>query len=271
MRIDVYYADEAPRVIETSGESLLSSQTMAQAGALPGEGRQVVAVMLRPRVDLMCKGSGLSVELSCWTAPGGRSAAGEVADFGRTSAVQVLDYHVVWSWEVLPASEVARVVALDVDGRARVRRVGGRILDLTAFGLLEREVIGDSVARSMPLHGRVGRVHAALRQADPDLTDEAIGGLYGLGTHLYDYAQKMLGKPASGGARAGADDSLSDAVARLREASCFPDLVAACEEAILDHWADLRLLGRACSARGVSVEGLKEAWDEAEGNLASLA
>jgi len=73
------------------------------------------------------------------------------------------------------------------------------------------------------------------------------------------------------GARAGADDSLSDAVARLREASCFPDLVAACEEAILDHWADLRLLGRACSARGVSVEGLKEAWDEAEGNLASLA
>ena len=268
MRIDVYYADEAPRVIETAGESLLSSQTMAGARPLAGEGRQVVAVMLRPRCDLMCRGSGLAVELSCWTAPGRRCATGEVADFGRTSSVQVLDYHVVWSWEVLPASDAARVIALDVDGRERVRRLGGGLCDLTAFSVLERRLLGDSVCRSRPLHARVGLVLAALRRAHPDMDDDALGDLYGLGGGLLEYARQMSGASPESDSRAGADDGLSGLVERVRAAASGEELVGVCADAILDAGADLRMLLRACSSRGVGTEGLAEAWDEAEASLA---
>ena len=268
MRIDVTYAGGAPRVIETAGESMLSGGTL-EAAASP-HGRGVVAVMLRPRIDRMCEGRGLSVEVSCWTARSGEPCA-EVADFGHATRVPLLEYHVAWSWEVLPADEVARAVAVDIDDRHHVRRLGGELMDLTAFHQLERRLIPEGEARSSVLARRVGNVHAAVRRAYPDMDDAAIGDLYGLGSRLYDWAVRMAGSPGKGeggergakGSPGGVADSLAGVADAIGRASSWEEAVGVVYTAIADKGATLSALTRACEARGVATGDLRGLWDEA--------
>ena len=254
-----------PRKYSTAG-------TMARHVVPADGGRPVTAVMLRPRVDLMCAGAGLRVELSCWCPPDGSGAERRVADFGHESRVGVLAYHVVWAWEVLPASEVDRVVALDIDGRVRVRRVDGELMDLTAYRLLEERILSEAEVRSRPLHTRVALVHEAVRRSHADMDDAAIGDLYGLGTRLIDYAQRMVAPTGEAGGRegSGAGGALAGLVSRVGAAATHDDLVACCEEAMLDYGCDLGMLTRACSRAGVPAKGLARAWEDAREGLEGM-
>lgn len=104
MRIDVTYADRAPRVIETTGEALLSASTMAGAPEWRGANLPVTAAMMRPRTDLLMRdGFGLVVELCAWSAAtdGWRDEA-TIADFGHETEAPRMQFHVFRVWEVLP-------------------------------------------------------------------------------------------------------------------------------------------------------------------------
>ena len=78
-------------------------------------------MMLRPRLDRMCEGRG-SRSRSAVGLRGRGEPCTEVADFGYATRVPLLEHHVAWSWEVLPAKEIARVIAVDIDDRNHVRK-----------------------------------------------------------------------------------------------------------------------------------------------------
>jgi hypothetical protein len=183
--------------------------------------------------------------------------------------VGVLSYHVVWAWEVLSASDVERVVALDIDGRVRVRRIDGDLMDLTAYRILEERLLSEAEVRSRPLHKRVALVHEAVRRSHAGMGEAEIGDAYGLGTRLIDYARRMVTPHEGDGDQkgSGASDGLAGLAARIGAATTHEELVACCEEAMLDLGCDFSMLRRACARAHVSVEGLDEAWAEALGEL----
>ena len=272
MRIDVTYAGRAPRVIETGGESLISSGTLSQGG---GEGVPVTAVMLRPRLDLLSRdGHGLAVEVCGWsTATFAGGAEGRLADLGG-------------SWEVPPAAELADVVAIDIDDRMHVMRVAGDLVDLTAFEVLERELLSAAEVSAMPLHKRVYLVHDRAKRASPGTGDEQVGARYGLGTRLIDWARGVAGTTGesvvdgAGGAAgrgaapapdalvgSGVDDGLSDVVAALAAAPDEDELSAIVERTILDRGVSLGEVQKACQRRHVGVASLERVWREVEDEL----
>ena len=263
MRIDVTYAGEAPRVIETSGEAMLSSSVVS----LSGGRRDVAAVMLRPRLDLLGRGGrGLAVEVCYWDAGDEDGPSGEIADFAGEWSVPRLRFHTWRVWEVLSWEEASRALAIDIDGRIHLRRIEGRLLDLTAFECLERTLLSSAEVQGRPLRERVRLVHSRIRLAEgTDLTDAQIGSRYGLGTALADWAgleEEDKGKVKERGG--GVDDGLGDVVARIAGAHSRDDAVRAVTSAMLDHGADLNALRRACKARGVDARGLAALWSEAE-------
>ena len=290
MRIDVTYAGHAPRVIETGGESLVSSGTLSVGD---GEGLPVTAVMLRPRLDLLGRdGHGLAVEICGWsTATYAGGAEGRLDDLGGSWEVPLLSFHVFRLWEVLPAGELDDVVAIDIDDRMHVARVGGDLVDLTAFEVLERELLSAAEVSAMPLHKRVWLVHDRARRASPGTTDEEVGARYGLGTRLIDWARGVEGTMGDAGvargplgrgdARApeapaqaaavpvgsGVDDGLSDLVAELAAATGADELRRVVERAILDVGVSLTEAEKACARRGVGVPLLERVWREAEDEL----
>ena len=185
-----------------------------------------------------------------------------MTDYGYATRVPLLEYYVAWLWEVLPAKEIARVIAVDIDDRNHVRRIGGEFIDLTAFYQLERRLIPEGEARSSMLARRVGNVCAAVRRAHPDMNDTAIGELYGLGPRLYDWAVRMAGFPDKGslGGVAGSLAGVADAVGR---ASSWEEVVGAVASAIANDGATLSALTRACESCGVATGELRGLWDEA--------
>jgi hypothetical protein len=268
VRIDVTYAGRAPRVIETSGESLLSSATLS---AGPAGGTPVTAVMLRPRLDLLGKGGhGLAIEVCGWsTATFAGSAKAEVADLGGSWQVPLLSFHVFRVWEVLPADELADVVAIDIDSRMHVMRIGGDLLDLTAYEACERELLSAAEVSGNALFKRVYLVHDRAKQQSPGIDDEAVGARYGLGTRLIDWARNAAAEPSASGVPVGSgvDDGLSDLMAELTAAASEQDLAAVVERAILDRGLSLKEVMRACETRKLRVEGLERIWSKVEDEL----
>ena len=197
-----------------------------------------------------------------------------MADFGYATRVPLLEYHVAWSWEVLPAKEIARVIAVDIDDRNHVRRIGGAFIELTAFYQLERRLIPEGEARSSMHARRVGNVQAAVRRAHPDMDDAAIGDLYGLGPRLYDWAVRMAGSPGRGeggdggakggkGSLGGVAGSLAGVADAVGRASSWEEVVGAVASAIANNGATLSALTRACESCGVATGDLRGLWDEA--------
>ena len=268
MRIDVTYAGRAPRTIVTGGESLLSSSTLSAASEadLP-----VTAVMLRPRLDLLGTGGhGLCVEVCGWSTaayPGGPE--GGVADLGGAWEVPLLSFHVFRVWEVLPAGELEDVVEIDIDSRVHVMRIGGELLDLTAYEALERALLSPAEVSGNALFKRVYLLHDRARMERPDTDDEAIGARYGLGTRLIDWARSVAAAPGDSGdpVGSGIDDGLGDLVAELSGAASRDDLAAIVERAILDRGLGPRDVMRACETRGLAIEGLERVWQEVEDEL----
>lgn len=269
MRIDVTYAGRPPRVIETSGESMLSSSTVANAPEWLGAGLPVTAVMLRPRTDLLADGRhGLVVELCAWSAAtDGRREGACVSDLGNETEVPRLLLHVFRAWEVLPADDVARAVAIDIDGRIHVRRVAGRLLDLTAYERLEEDLLSRSERDGCSLSERVTLLHRRVR-GSTGIDDARVGELYGLGTALYDWALS-LGGDMRAEATSGKVDALGYLAQALADADGFEGRVGVLLGAILDDPA-LTVEGLEASAvsHGVDVGDIAELWAEAEGRLA---
>lgn len=269
MRIDVTYAGRPPRVVETSGESMLSSSTVANAPEWLGTGLPVTAVMLRPRTDLLADGGhGLVVELCAWSAAteGWREGA-HVADLGGDAEVPRLLLHVHRVWEVLPADDVARAVAIDIDGRIHVRRVAGRLVDLTAYERLEADMLSRAERDGHSLSERVTLLHRRMRDA-MGADDAQVGGLYGLGTMLHDWALS-LGGGTRDGETSGKDDALGTLVRAIADAGDFEGRVSVLLGAILDDSGltveDLRA---SVASLGVDVGDVAELWAEAEERLA---
>lgn len=269
MRIDVTYADRAPRIIETAGEAMLSASTMSGAPEWRGTSLPVTAVMLRPRTDLLARGdAGLVVELCAWSSAndGWRDDA-TVSDFGRDTEAPRLQYHVFRVWEVLPPDDVAHAVDIEIDGRIHVRRVGGRLLDLTCYERLEEMLLSHAERSGNPFDRRVMLVHERLRRERPGITDAQAGAAYGLGSALIDYALS-LGSEGDGGSHT-LEDGLGDFASSYGAAESAEQEVQAVADAMLTHpGVTLEELRRALNARQMDVEGLTDAWGEAEGRLA---
>lgn len=268
MRIDVTYAGEPPRIIQTSGESRLSSSVMATSPDWRVRHPPVSAVMLRPRTDLVGhEGHGLVIELCAWSAgdANGRAMA-HIDDLGGEYEVPRLLFHVFRVWEVLPADEVARAVVIEIDGRIHLRRVGDALLDVTAYERIEAQLLSQRERSERTLEQRVLLVHERLRWTHPDLDEEGIGDLYGLGRALHDYAVSMAGaEDASTQDEAKEpDDGLSELVSRLQDATGEDEIAWALSDAMLDD-PDLTLaaLERGCKARSILLNGLAEAWHAA--------
>lgn len=269
MRIDVTYAGMPPRIIETSGESMLSSSTVANAPEWLGAGLPVTAVMLRPRTDLLADGRhGLTVELCAWSAAtDGLREGARVSDLGNETEVPRLLLHAYRAWEVLPADEVAHAVAIDIDGRIHVRRVAGRFLDLTAYERLETDMLGRSERDGLSLAERVVLLHKRMREAMA-VDDARVGELYGLGTTLHDWALS-LGGDVRDEATSGQDDGNGALVKALAEAGDFESRASVLLGAILDDPAlSVEGLEASVDSCGVDVGDVSELWVEAEGRLA---
>lgn len=270
MRIDVTYAGDAPRVIETSGEALLSSSTIAAAPEWVGTGLPVTAVMLRPRTDLLGEeGSAFTVEVCAWsTTDAGANAT--VRDLGGEFEVPRMAFHVVRTWDVLPPEDVARVIALDIDGRIHVRRVGGRLLDLTAFEHVEADLLSATERSGCALDQRVLVVHERLRALHPGLSDEELGDVYGLGGALHAWASTLAGDgPRDGRGTGGAHGAL---VASLAEADSLDECVDLLADAIVtDPDLTTEALTRAARESGADLGDVEALWAEAEDRIADEA
>lgn len=269
MRIDVTYADRAPRVIETAGEALLSASTMAGAPEWRGASLPVTAAMLRPRTDLlMQEGYGLVVELCAWSAAtdGWREEA-VITDFGHETGAPRMQFHVFRVWEVLPPEDVARVTDIEIDGRIHVMRVGGRLLDLTCYERLEGTLLSRSECNEHPLHQRVLLVHERLRRERPGLSDGQLGDVYGLGDALFEYASLLEGVDDHDDAPV-PEDGLGGFASAYGSADTGEGRISAVMDAMLgvdDVTADG--LRHALDARGIDASGLGVAWEEAEGRM----
>lgn len=271
MRIDVAYDDRPPRIIETSGEAMLSSSTVANAPEWRGAGLPVTAVMLRPRTDLLSRpDSGLSIELCAWSAAGdGRGGAASISDFGHVMEAHRLQFHVFRTWEVLPPEDVAHVVDIAIDGRVHVCRLGGRLLDLTCYERQEERLLSRSEMGAHPLDQRVLLVHERLRRERPGMTDAEAAASYGLGSELLDYALSFGGSAEEGdGGSMEPDGGLGELAAMLAAAASREDRVLLLEDAMLadpDLTLDAlrRSLGRGASG-SMDVDGL---WEEAVGRI----
>ena len=274
MRIDVTYADRAPRVVETSGEAMLSASTVAAAPEWRGTGLPVTSVMLRPRTDLLARGdTGLVVELCGWsTATDGWGDDVTVSDFGRDTEVPRLQFHVFRTWDVLPAEDVAHAVDIQIDGRVHVHRIGGRLLDLTCYERVEERLLSHAERNGHPLHQRVMLVHDRLRR-ESDMTDAEVGASYGLGTTLFDYALVMAG-PASDDesfpptATPVPHDDLDGFADAYDSAIDDETRIAAVMDAMLaDPNASVDGLRHAPDIRQIDASDLDDIWTEAEVRL----
>lgn len=265
MRIDVTYAGGASRIIQTGGETMLSASVMANAPEWREDALPVAAVMLRPRTDLLADGAhGLTVEICAWSAADQGSIA-TLADFGSEVEVPRLAYHVFRVWEVLPPEELAHVVEIEIDGRIHVRRVVGRLLDVTAYERIEATVLSSVERGEHDLGERVLLVHEHLRSANPGLSDAQVGDMYGLDTALFDYATSMGETHVK---ETLVDDGLGDVVSSIEGAGSYEARIDAVMNAMLDH-PDLtaEALGRAVALRSAEACDVDELWVEAEGRL----
>ncbi|MBR3384444.1 MAG: hypothetical protein IKG69_04455 [Atopobiaceae bacterium] len=271
MRIDVTYANEPPRVIETSGESLLSPSTVAGSPEWRGGALPVTAVMLRPRTDLVGQdGQGLVVELCAWSADDGPNRArATLDDLGGRREVPRLLFHVFRVWEVLPAGEVERAVDIDIDGRIHLSRIGGRLLDLTAYERMEERLLSANERAERPLDQRVLLVHDRLRWTHPNMGDSELGDLYGLGGALFDYAIGLAGATdsdeAAGDDAQALDDGFDELAAALNAGGDRAELASVLADAMFDDpCLTIEAVGRALEARGMHVDDLAGLWDEAQ-------
>lgn len=269
MRIDVVYFDRPPRVIETSNEGMLSASTVANAPEWRGAGLSVVGAMLRPRTDLLAGGEGLRVELCAWSAATDEwHEDAAILDFGYESQVPRLQLHVFRVWEVLPPEDVAHVTSIDIDGRIHVRRIGGRLLDLTAYERVEEVLLSRTEVGDLPLDQRVLLVHDRMRRANPGMDDDQVGESYGMGSALFDYALACGAGEARDDAVPQQRDGLDELVAVLAACEDREGLVLALQGAIIEI-EDLTptTLAKALVAREMDLGDVDDLWAEAEGRL----
>ena len=273
MRIDVTYAGRAPRVIETSGESLLSSATMAESPEWRSGSLPVTAVMLRPRTDLLGRdGHGLVVEVCGWSADITGQASFPINDLGGRCEAPRLAFHVFRVWEVLPADDLALAVDVNIDGRIHLCRISGQLLDLTAYERLEPALLSPNERADMPLDQRVLLVHDRLRWTHPDLDDEELGDLYGLGGSLVDYARTMTGttdgQSDAPDERGEPDDGFSTLLDTLTGTDDRGQRVDILADAMFDDpTLTFEALARAMESRGMPVDGIEDIWADAENEV----
>jgi hypothetical protein len=281
VRIDVTYAKGAHRIIETSGEAALSSQTMERSPEWRGRDLPVTAVMMRPRVDLVGSGGmGLAVEICAWSSDRQRGGTlARLTDLGGTREVPRLLFHVFRVWEVLPADELEHVVDIDIDGRIHLARIAGRLVDLTAYECLERRLLSGAEIHERAFEQRVLIVHDRLRWEYPKDDNEALGDRYGLGSFLYDYASRLSGNHDPD-ENEGENDDRPQALADGFDDICNAIASAASDQEAVDALADAMLgdpdlmpyvLERALEARGMDIGRLDDLWDEAERIVAEQA
>jgi len=218
--------------------------------------------MMRPRLDLACKGMGLMVEQVGWSFAGDQVGKWPFRDLDEPREAPKLSFYVLRAWEVLPASEVASAVSIDIDGTWHLRNIAGCLVDTSAYEQTEAWVLGDAVTHSMGILERVPMVVNFLRALEPHITDGMLAHRYGVSPVLLRLSRKLAGDSKQTKGK-GADDGLSKLVDALSKAGTREKRVAVLKEAIMDVRVGTKDLVRACKHRGVEIEDLEGIIDEA--------
>jgi len=265
MEIRATYMDGPPRVITTGGESMVSGGGMERAPEWVRQHVGAAAIEYRPRIDQLLAGQGLTIEVFTWSTFTNRATPHRtVEDFYGRWEVPVLSFHAFRTWDVMGASEAARLRELTIDGEFRFMRLGGVLTYLTPFERLEAWVLSDDERGSMALADRVMLVHERVRGMRPGISDTSVGNLYGMASTLVSWAAKIA-KKANYGVRDGVDNGFGDLVERLSGAEDDFARTACLMEAICkDPHLSWPALAHACRERNVDVRRMQAVWDEAK-------
>ena len=238
MRIEVAYSSGLVELYRTEGESGLTSNALAGAPDRQ-RGETSAAVLLRLRLDRL-EQDGLRVDMYWYGTTvddlTGRTATG---DFGADE-VPELCLELGRVWRILDAGEMGGVTSIDIDGRRRVERVGGKLVNLDRLVDLQRYLVGRQGGES--LVDQVVAAHEAIRRGHPSWDDARVAAEYGFPVEAYRSVKAAWSR--RGGAEAG--ESLRDRlVGFLRD---NPDAG----------------VGEAIDALGVTADAIRPLWAAAK-------
>lgn len=199
MQIVIKYRNgKCPRVISTSGESMLSQNSIL--GSLEWQNaldpQPMIGTHMRVRTDVATEGGPLLIEVMSYSSAVDDyiyDHPTEIADFGAVSRAYIARTHIFRVIKALRAEEMEDVIDLRSDG-VWLHRFGDKLVDMTAYECMEQDLLSNAEIQSNPLAKRVLMVHDILKQLHPDVNEREISQLYGMDNTLFDFANIVEGR-----------------------------------------------------------------------------
>ena len=174
MRVVVTYEDGGREVYTSPNESGTTSDALSFAD---GRNSPPVANLVRMSGDVAKQG--LRFELFWYSADIDEETAGEEADLGEGPMwVPVLNLERGRIWRILDPEHLVAVREIVVDGTWRWRRMGGELVDMSAFDEAQAHWLGAAERDKAEVDQVVG-LHERIRRAHPELGDAEVAAMYG--------------------------------------------------------------------------------------------
>ena len=195
MQIVIKYRNgKCPRVISTSGESMLSQNSIL--GSLEWQNaldpQPMIGTHMRVRTDVATEGGPLLIEVMSYSSAVDDyiyDHPTEIADFGAVSRAYIARTHIFRVIKALRAEEMEDVIDLRSDG-VWLHRFGGKLVDMSAYQELEEELLSPSEQHGMTLARRVLQSILRLRNLEKEADVPTLLSSYGIDEALYEFALK---------------------------------------------------------------------------------